>query len=242
MWFVWIVGTLFWQLYRAPKQEFWRLCLPLFAGMTLSLMFCAVVPNGVNLRPAAIQGNDIFTQLVRGLWSADTSTNVCPSIHVFNSITLDLAFQRSSLLHGRRGQVVRWAAHLLDVAVVLSTMMLKQHSVIDVVCGILLAVALDRGGVGGGCPSGPPSCGPVGCRTAACRAGTRITAAFLYALSASGRKGFFVGEKSGKPSFRCCNFVLYLWMENLPQTGFFCRKCCAGNGGPTQRSTVSGGN
>ena len=142
MWFVWIVGTLFWQLYRAPKQEFWRLCLPLFAGMTLSLMFCAVVPNGVNLRPAAIQGNDIFTQLVRGLWSADTSTNVCPSIHVFNSITLDLAFQRSSLLHGRRGQVVRWAAHLLDVAVVLSTMMLKQHSVIDVVCGILLAVAL----------------------------------------------------------------------------------------------------
>ena len=144
MWFVWIVGTLFWQLYRAPKQEFWRLCLPLFAGMTLSLMFCAVVPNGVNLRPAAIQGNDIFTQLVRGLWSADTSTNVCPSIHVFNSITLELAFQRSSLLHGRRGQVVRWAAHLLDVAVVLSTMMLKQHSVIDVVCGILLAVALDR--------------------------------------------------------------------------------------------------
>lgn len=144
MWFVWIVGTLFWQLYRAPKQEFWRLCLPLFAGMTLSLMFCAVVPNGVNLRPAAIQGNDIFTQMVRGLWSADTSTNVCPSIHVFNSITLDLAFQRSSLLHGRRGQVVRWAAHLLDVAVVLSTMMLKQHSVIDVVCGILLAVALDR--------------------------------------------------------------------------------------------------
>ena len=144
MWFVWIVGTLFWQLYRAPKQEFWRLCLPLFAGMTLSLMFCAVVPNGVNLRPAAIQGNDNFTQLVRGLWSADTSTNVCPSIHVFNSITLDLAFQRSSLLHGRRGQVVRWAAHLLDVAVVLSTMMLKQHSVIDVVCGILLAVALDR--------------------------------------------------------------------------------------------------
>ena len=144
MWFVWIVGTLFWQLYRAPKQEFWRLCLPLFAGMTLSLMFCAVVPNGVNLRPAAIQGNDIFTQLVRGLWTADTSTNVCPSIHVFNSITLDLAFQRSSLLHGRRGQVVRWAAHLLDVAVVLSTMMLKQHSVIDVVCGILLAVALDR--------------------------------------------------------------------------------------------------
>ena len=144
LWFAWIVGTLFWQLYRAPKREFWRLCLPLFAGMTIALMICAIVPNGVNLRPAAIPGNDIFARLVRGLWSADTSTNVCPSIHVFNSLTLDFAFQRSSLFTGRRGRAVRWGAHLLDVAVILSTMLLKQHSVIDVVCGMVLAVTVDR--------------------------------------------------------------------------------------------------
>ena len=38
LWFLWIVGTLFWQLYRAPKQEFWRLCLPLFAA---GILLCA---------------------------------------------------------------------------------------------------------------------------------------------------------------------------------------------------------
>ena len=144
LWFVWSVGTLFWLLYRAPKQEFWRLCLPLFAGMTISLMVCAVIPNGVHLRPAFLEGDDIFTQLVRGLWHADTSTNVCPSIHVFNSLTLDFAYQRSSLLSGRHGRAVRLGARVLDVSIVLSTMLLKQHSVIDVVCGIVLAVALDR--------------------------------------------------------------------------------------------------
>ena len=144
LWFVWIVCTLFWLLWFAPKKEFWRLCLPLFAGMTLSLMFCALVPNGVSLRPASIEGNDIFTMLVRGLWKADTSTNVCPSIHVFNSLTLDLAFQRTSLLSKPRYRFVRWGAHLLDVAIVMSTMLLKQHSVIDVVCGIVLALVIDR--------------------------------------------------------------------------------------------------
>lgn len=147
LWFVWIVCTLFWLLWFAPKKEFWRLCLPLFAGMTLSLMFCAVVPNGVSLRPAAIEGNDIFATLVRGLWSADTSTNVCPSIHVFNSLTLDMAFQRTTLLSKPKYRFVRWGAHLLDVAIVASTMLLKQHSVIDVVCGIVLALVLDRAAI-----------------------------------------------------------------------------------------------
>lgn len=144
LWFAWIVGTLFWLLWFAPKAEFWRLCLPLFAGMTLSLTICALLPNGIELRPDAVPGADVCSALVRLLYAADTSTNVCPSIHVFNSVTLDLAYQRSSMLSGRKYGRVKLAAHLLDVSIILSTMLLKQHSVIDVVCGIALALALDH--------------------------------------------------------------------------------------------------
>ena len=39
---------------------------------------------------------------------------------------------------------MRPAAVLLCVSIVCSTMLLKQHSVIDVVMGILLALLLDR--------------------------------------------------------------------------------------------------
>ena len=39
MWFPWIPFTLFYILWHAPRADFWRLCLPLFAGMTLSLLF-----------------------------------------------------------------------------------------------------------------------------------------------------------------------------------------------------------
>lgn len=143
LWFAWIPFTLFYMLWRAPRREFWRLCLPLFAGMTLSLLFCAIVPNGVHLRPAYVAGNDIFANAVRGLYRVDTSTNVCPSIHVFNSVTLALAYMRSSCFAGVRRRPLRIAAGVLNVSIILSTMLLKQHSVIDVCFGILLALALD---------------------------------------------------------------------------------------------------
>ena len=32
-WFVWIPFTLFYLLWKAPRADFWRLCLPLFAGI-----------------------------------------------------------------------------------------------------------------------------------------------------------------------------------------------------------------
>ncbi|MDD4850060.1 MAG: hypothetical protein PHO10_05105 [Gemmiger sp.] len=142
-WFGWIVCTLFWLLWWAPKQEFWRLCIPLFVGMTISLLICLIIPNGLALRPAVVPGNDIFSALVRGLYSTDTATNVCPSIHVFNAITLDLAYQRTTKLDGPRYRWVRGAARVLDISIILSTMLLKQHSVIDVLCGAALAFALD---------------------------------------------------------------------------------------------------
>jgi len=142
-WFAWIPFTLFYLLWKAPREDFWRLCLPLFTGMTLSLLFCAIVPNGTDLRPAYIYGNDIFTRTVRALWRTDTPTNVFPSIHVFNSVTLALAYHHCARLRGRKWLWVRVSADLLCVSIILSTMLLKQHSVIDVMGGIILALTLD---------------------------------------------------------------------------------------------------
>ena len=42
LWFPWIPFTLFYLLYKAPREDFWRLCLPLFTGMTMALLFYAM--------------------------------------------------------------------------------------------------------------------------------------------------------------------------------------------------------
>ena len=142
-WFVWIPFTLFYLLWKAPRADFWRLCLPLFAGMTIALAVYVVVPNGLDLRPYRVYGSDFFARTVRRLYDTDTATNVCPSIHVFNSVTLMMAYSRSRIFDEPRRRWMRPAAAVLCVSIIASTVLLKQHSCIDVVLGILLALVLD---------------------------------------------------------------------------------------------------
>ena len=141
-WFVWIPFTLFYLLWKAPREDFWRLCLPLFSGMTIALACYAVLPTALDLRPYWVPGSDIFAQTVRFLYRTDTATNVCPSIHVFNSVTLLLAYYRSRIFDAPRRRWMRPAATVLCVSIVCSTVLLKQHSCIDVALGALLALVL----------------------------------------------------------------------------------------------------
>ena len=142
-WFAWIPFTLFYLLWKAPRADFWRLCIPLFAGMTFALACYIVLPTGLYLRPYRVYGNDIFAQAVRLLYATDTPTSVCPSIHVFNSVTLMLAYYRSRIFDAPQRRWMRPAAAVLCVSIVLATVLLKQHSCIDVMMGILLALVLD---------------------------------------------------------------------------------------------------
>ena len=142
-WFAWIPFTLFYLLWKAPREDFWRLCLPLFGGMTIALACYVILPTGLDLRPYSVPGTDLFARAVRMLYRTDTPTNVCPSIHVFNSVTLALAYHHCARLRGRKWLWVRVSADLLCVSIILSTMLLKQHSVIDVMGGIILALTLD---------------------------------------------------------------------------------------------------
>lgn len=61
-WFLWIPFTLFYLLWKAPRADFWRLCLPLFAGMTIALACYVILPTGLDLRPYRVYGSDIFAQ------------------------------------------------------------------------------------------------------------------------------------------------------------------------------------
>lgn len=142
-WFIWIPFTLFYLLWKAPRADFWRLCLPLFAGMTIALAVYVILPNGLDLRPYRVYGSDIFARIVRQLYSTDTATNVCPSIHVFNSVTLMMAYYRSRIFEAPRRRWMRPASAVLCLSIIASTVLLKQHSCIDVVMGILLAMAVD---------------------------------------------------------------------------------------------------
>lgn len=137
LWFFYVAFSIFYfGVIEKDRSQYWSLVTNLCIGMTVFLIVSLVYPNGHTLRPLDISRDNIFMDMVRGLWRVDTSTNVLPSIHVFNSVAVHIAVARSQSC--RRHPWMVNASLVLCVLIVLSTLFLKQHTVIDVVAGLAL--------------------------------------------------------------------------------------------------------
>ena len=143
-WFVLLaaVTALLWWFDTASYD---KLCLMMFSGMTFCLIIYMVLPNGLDIRPTVeeVGRSNIAMTLMQLIWKADASVNVCPSIHVFNSVTLMIGYRRSRCFDEPGRRWMRPASAVLCVSIIASTVLLKQHSCIDVLLGILLAMVLD---------------------------------------------------------------------------------------------------
>ena len=139
LWFVYIISTVIYFLFT-EKSDYYRLCTFLFTGMTIFLIISTIFPNGHHLRPVEFPRDNYLTSLVAGLYKKDTSTNIFPSIHVFNSLGAHIAIIRSE-----RFQSKKWIRHgslVLCISIILSTCFLKQHSVFDVITAFIMALIL----------------------------------------------------------------------------------------------------
>ena len=101
-----------------------------------ALAFFALFPNGQDLRPdlAALGRDNLFIRAIAVLYSVDTNTNVCPSLHVVGSMAAVFG-----IFHHPRLRKTVWlpvGGILLCVLICLSTVFLKQHSVIDVIVAV----------------------------------------------------------------------------------------------------------
>lgn len=128
LWFFYVGGAILYFFFKSP-QEYYRMCAFLFTGMTLSLVICTIYPNGTDLRPVVDPEKNVFSWLVSILHRADTSTNIFPSVHVFNSIGVHIAVVKSRCFKNRP-LAVR-LSFVLAASICVSTVVLKQHSVID---------------------------------------------------------------------------------------------------------------
>ena len=139
MWFLYVAGTIVFFLFR-NKEDYYRICTFLFSGMTISLIICTFFPNGQDLRPVVFERENMFVDAVRVLYRTDTCTNVFPSLHVFNSLCACIAIHESEKV--RTHKAVCISAYVLAGLIILATMFLKQHSVLDVIGAAVMAFVL----------------------------------------------------------------------------------------------------
>lgn len=136
LWFGYVAFTVVWLCLK-DKEEGAKLSAFLMAGMTIFLIISALFPNGHHLRPKTFARDNIFVDMVKKIYAADTSTNVVPSIHVYNSIAVMIAVWRTKLL--KNHTVIKWGMLFLGVSIICSTVLIKQHSMLDVLTAFILA-------------------------------------------------------------------------------------------------------
>ena len=74
---------------------------------------------------------------MRDYYAYDTNTNVCPSLHVIGAVAVQFAFMH---LKGKKYIVLHIAFMVTTILICLSTVFLKQHSIVDVFTAVPVCV------------------------------------------------------------------------------------------------------
>lgn len=132
MWYP-MVPLVFLYICLKDKETYCRMLISLAVSLIISYItfffFQTTVP-----RPELV-GNDVFTNIIRVLYSADRPINCFPSIHVMT------CFLMIEGVWFTKGKNTKFAVitTIVNVIIILSTVFIKQHVVLDGVFGIAIA-------------------------------------------------------------------------------------------------------
>ena len=136
MWYPFLFVTGLGLMFR-DLPELKRYVWFMIAGFGFSMIFCVIFPNGQDLRPTVFAHENFFTWLLQHVYAADTNTNVLPSMHVIGCVAACIGVFRAAALR-------RWRLPILLVAILicLSTVFIKQHSILDIFAGFAVCIPL----------------------------------------------------------------------------------------------------
>lgn len=133
LWFFYIIVSLAYTFFTdvgAFSRSMWFI----IATYSTTIITYLIFPTCQNLRPEQFANDNILTRFMQGYYAYDTNTNVCPSLHVIGSFTSMCAFfdaWRNKKLYFAKAALV-----VLTLLISVSTVFLKQHSIIDIFAAI----------------------------------------------------------------------------------------------------------
>ena len=134
-WFIFLFGMIFYGFfYDMPAFRNYMKFTVITYSMTLIAYI--IYPNAQDLRPQTFLRENIFVDIVKMLYSHDTNTNVCPSIHVLGSLSVYFAARKSKVFGTRTWRI---SLFLIVILITSSTLFLKQHSIIDILAALVVA-------------------------------------------------------------------------------------------------------
>lgn len=144
LWYLYISVPLVWLMIRS-KNDFLRMSVLLLCGMVLCNIFFFICPTALDIRAEAerevANKSGLIPLMCRFIYASDNARNVFPSLHCFESVAIHITLCHSET--GRKHRAWLYPISLFTcVAICLSTVFIKQHSVLDAAAGIALALPL----------------------------------------------------------------------------------------------------
>ena len=133
-WFLYIVLSIAYTLFY-DVDMFKKMSYFIMITYTCALISYYTYPTVQCLRPESFARDNFLVDFMKDFYAYDTNTNVCPSVHVFGSISSTIAFVCTKRLN----LCIKISAHIMNVLIILSTLFLKQHSVIDAVVALVIS-------------------------------------------------------------------------------------------------------
>lgn len=136
LWFAYIVfGFVYLIIY--DKEVYYKTTFYIYIGMYICLLVYMIIPNAQGLR-VDLDTNHFFQRLLSIVYNNDTSTNVCPSIHTYNSIMMYIGLIQNKKFASNK--MLNASTLILTVLICLSTVFTKQHAILDVFYALPLCV------------------------------------------------------------------------------------------------------
>lgn len=134
-WYVLIVISLGWfALYNI--EGFKNLSKYIIITQAVGMICYIIYPTRQDLRPEVFENENFFTWVLSLIYSFDTNTGVCPSLHCAYSFGIASVWLKEK-------SAWTWWKVFVFIAVVLiclSTMFVKQHSAVDVIAAIPVGI------------------------------------------------------------------------------------------------------
>ena len=136
LWYLYVIVPVFLFVFK-DKKAYYRTFAFLAGGMTVCMVIYTFLPTIQTLRPVFFERDNFFTGRVEFIYTADNAANVCPSIHVYNSIGVHIGVCKSAWLKEKKW--IKYGSLALCILICASTVFIKQHSITDGLCAVALA-------------------------------------------------------------------------------------------------------
>lgn len=130
----WYIFIFFYLIYffQKDKKIYYKSLISMNIGMIISYIiyffFQTTFPRPV------LEGNDVYTNLVRFIYANDQPYNCFPSIHVLTTFIIMYGMFKSEI----NSRAHAYTIYFLGTLIIMSTVFVKQHSILDGIASIVL--------------------------------------------------------------------------------------------------------